>query len=73
MPLSLWTVTRNPSDFPGKFVARETVVSPSGELRVDRAAFVADTLERVREMLPEGLHRVPRALNDDPVIVEVWL
>lgn len=71
--LSLWVVTHNPKDFPGMYVARETLLGPHGEHRVSEAALVASTLSQLRDKLPEGLHRMARWAEDDPVIIEVWL
>lgn len=66
--LSIWTVTENPSDFPGKFVARRTEVGagPTDDHHV------AETLDEVRAMLPPDLIRMTRVPADDSVIVEVW-
>lgn len=70
--LMLWVVTKHPSDFPDKFVARPNYVGPKGHYSVG-AALTADTLEDLRAKLPQGLHRMARWADDDPVIVEVWL
>tara|TARA_R110000868_G_scaffold118062_9_gene313341 strand:- start:2909 stop:3136 length:228 start_codon:yes stop_codon:yes gene_type:complete len=71
--LDIWTITQNPSDHPGKFVARKHVIR-AGETAVTEDHHIADTLEEVRQMLPRrGLIRLPRARGDDPVIVESWL
>ena len=70
--LGMWAVTRNPSDFPGKFVARKWLIG-SGTMAVTADHHVADTLDDVRELLPPGLCMIPRNPNDDPVIVESWI
>lgn len=70
--LSVWTVTENPSDHPGKFVARRHVVG-RGEVRPTDDHHIADTLAEVRDMLPAGLYPLPRQPGDDPVIVESWI
>lgn len=70
-PLSIWTIYHNPTDFPGKYVARRWIVSEqpaaTGEV------FLADTLGEVRDMLPPGLVPMQRWEGDDPCIVETWL
>lgn len=70
--LPMWTITENPSDHPGKFVARLWLV----EGRVIAATtdiHIADDLKAVRAMLPGGLINIGRQPEDDPVIVETWI
>lgn len=67
-----WTITRNPSDFPGLYVARRWVVR-AGELISTNDIRTAETLDGVREQLPRGLVALRRNPTDDPVIVEVWI
>lgn len=68
--LKIWTycIYKHPKDFPDKYVVRRFI----GEQPTDYH-FVADTLEEVRDAIPSGLFRMDRQVNDDPVIVEVWL
>lgn len=70
--LSLWAITENPSDFPGKFVARRFIIG-AGVYAVTVDHHVADTLEDVRAMLPGHLVRLPRDPDDEPIIVESWI
>ena len=70
--LAIWVVTKNPADFPGKYVARESKIRADGVHSMANHV-LGDTLEEVREKLPRGLHRMARFAEDDPVIVEVWL
>jgi len=66
--LEIWTVYDSPIDLPGRFVARKWVLEkPTNELRQDQ------TLEGLRNKLPPGLTRLPRATQDDPKIVETWI
>jgi hypothetical protein len=67
--LAIWTVYRDPADYPSKYVVRKSLV-PGG---VTNEMFVADSLAEARALVPPGLHRLPRQRDDDPVIVEVWL
>jgi hypothetical protein len=66
----MWTVYENPTDYPGKFVARlfhgET---PTASI------VIADDLETIRDMMQFefGLVKLMRSPGDDPKIVEVWL
>ena len=66
--LVLWVVTKNPSDYPGKFVAR-----PGMTGGMSKNVLVCDTLDELREALPWGLHRIERHSADDPVVLEVWI
>lgn len=70
--LNIWTITDNPSDFPGKFVARRHVVGGASAHPTDQH-FVADTLAEIRAALPSGLICIARGPEDDPVIVESWI
>ena len=72
-PLEMWAIYENPSDHPGKYVARKWSVrdgrkEPAPEL----ACIVGATLEDVRSRLPAGMHRMDRMPGDDKVIVETW-
>ncbi|MCE7797886.1 hypothetical protein LWE61_15150 [Sphingobium sufflavum] len=71
-PLSMWVVTENPSDFPGKFVARLWFVT-AGAMATTEYYHVSATLEGVRELLPPGLACIQRSPGDEPTIVEIWL
>jgi hypothetical protein len=68
-----YVITAHPSDYPDKYVVRahhwaglEHLVSLTPEA-------VVDSLEEARREVPPGLLRVPRYVEDDPVIVEWWL
>ncbi len=71
--LSLWTITRNPLDFPGKHVARRHIVTPGDEAGPTAEHLVGDTLDQVRALLPAGLVNIGRNPADAPKIVEVWI
>lgn len=69
--LAIWTVYENPSDYPGKFIARKIIVGAdphSNTTMVD-----GDSLSEVREKIPGVLFRMERHPDDDPVIVETWM
>lgn len=70
--LSMWIVYDHPKDYPAHFVARRWMILPA-EALATADFFFAETLEGVRELLPPGLHRLPRAHGDEPVVAEVWL
>lgn len=71
--LSIWTITRNPSDHPGKHVARRHVVHPAANAGPTDDHFIADTLDQARACLPPGLTNLGRNEAEDPVIVESWI
>lgn len=75
--LTLWTIYRNPSDFPGKWVLRGHDIGGPADSEPASIAHpdcvVADTLEQARAAVPPGLACIPRSESDDPTIVEVWL
>ena len=59
----------NPSDHPGKYVARLF-----GRDLDPRPEYVQrDNLEEIRACIPKGMCMIPRDSSDDPVIVEVWV
>lgn len=72
-PLRIFTIYENPSDYPGRFVVRETECR-AGELRVAALPLaVTKTLDEARARVPAGLWRFIRSAQDDPCIREVWL
>ena len=68
--LRQYTIYDHPRDYPDGFVVREWEIDASQ--MTSRRAWTAPTLETARELIPVGLFRIPRADNDDPVIVETW-
>ena len=67
--LLVYTIYKNPSDYPGLWVLR-VHEAPGGPRPV---AVTAKTLEEIRAHIPGDLVRVPRQPNDDPVIYETWI
>jgi hypothetical protein len=72
--LSLWTVYDNPSDYPGKFVARLFTITKAGPKPTENI-IICDTLEMIRTIMLTQMHLtlLTRFPDDDPKIVEVWL
>lgn len=71
--LSIWTITKNPRDAPGMFVARRHVIEGGGS-HPTTEAYTSDDIEPLRAMFRErGLALIPRDPKDDPVIVESWI
>jgi len=68
--LDLWTIYRNPRDYPNQYVARRFELDkPTADV------LVAPSLARIRMLVGlEGVDAcIPRAPADDPCIVEVWI
>jgi len=72
--LTVWTIYRNPSDYPGRWVMRGHEIFPHvGIVRPHEACFVAESLDEIRAKVPPGTRCVGRAPEDYPVIYECWL
>ena len=66
--IPLITIYYNPSDYPGKYVARLFDCSNPTHYIV-----LADTLENIRQSIPPTMRCFRRHPDDDPCIVEVWI
>ena len=63
----MWVIYDHPKDHPGKFVARLFIWDkPTDNMKT------ADSIEEIRQLLPEGLFPTDRFVFDDPCIREVW-
>lgn len=74
--LMLFTLYRNPSDFPDRYVIRRTRVTAKGP-EVDEKLLIvtrelSSALTALESVYP-GLVRMERNVNDDPCIVCVYL
>lgn len=67
--IKMYTVYKNPSDYPGKYVVRIF----HGEIPEEKPLCVEDTLEAARSHIPPGLVHLHRTHEDDPVILETWI
>lgn len=71
--MPMFTVTENPADAPGFFVARLAVVSGRAP-HITSFALKDENLERIRDALQNlGLVKLDRSPEDDPVILETWI
>lgn len=67
-PFPMFTIYDHPADFPDRYVMRMFDAD-----RPTPYVALADTLEQARNLRPDGADLcVPRAAQDDPVIVETW-
>jgi hypothetical protein len=66
--LELWTIYDHPKDYPNYFVVRVFL----GGQPTDRA-FLCNSLEDARKLVPSDKFCIQRDPSDDPVIVETWI
>ncbi len=66
-------IYKNPSDFPGRYVAREWRIGREG-IEAGEVVGVSVSPAPLRELAEgRGLIRLDRMLDDDPAILEVWI
>jgi hypothetical protein len=70
--LSIWTITCDPIDAPGKFVTRRHAITADGAVATADHT-IADTLGSARNAVPVGSVNIGREPADDPVILESWI
>lgn len=72
--LVMWTIYERPADFPDHFVVRPHLITRDGPV-AQQVGCLTDSLEQAREVASDDgwRHLIPRAPEDDPVIVETWL
>lgn len=70
--LRMWTIYHGAADIVSPYCTREWVVTRNGQAPAGPPA-PAHSLAEAQELVPPGLHRIPRSPSDDPVIVETWL
>jgi hypothetical protein len=71
--LPILTIYENPSDYPGKFVARMHAVSGGGLRVANTPLGICETLKEVQALVPPGAVKLMRNPEDDPCIVESWI
>lgn len=57
-----------PTDYPEQYVARVWDLN-----QPTRLVAIAETLDTIREAIPDGMTRIPHTPGDDPCIEEVWI
>jgi hypothetical protein len=62
----------SPADYPGRFVVRRWLIGRGGSVTPSFIT-LADSLEKARQAIPQGLDRIPRSPGDERQIVETWL
>ncbi len=73
----MWTIYRNPSDYPGQYVVREWAVNEQGQRMASSSPLsIHERLEIVRLAIQyhaPGAVCLARQPEDDPVILETWI
>ena len=68
--LAMYVIYDHPSDFPDNVVVRKwlttDVATPTDE------EILCGSLAEARQHIPPGLYRMPRGVDDDPVVLETW-
>jgi hypothetical protein len=70
--MKAYTIYYNPSDYPGLYVLRASVVGP-GRITHEKECETAETMEELLPKVPQGMIRMPLSPNDDPVIVAYFI
>lgn len=70
--MTQWVIYDHPSDHPDGFVLRAAYIAKGG-FTVDKVAWKHPEVEALRAIVPPGLYRLPRFIDDDPAILEVWV
>lgn len=70
--LTIWTIYRNPSDHPGKWVLRGHDIGP-GTVTARPACYITDSYDALLSSLPLGAQPLPHFSDDDPAIYETWV
>jgi len=70
--LPMITIYERPDEFPDEYVAQLWLMR-RGVPVMTGMVLRAASLDELRDMLPEGLHCLPREPGDDEPIVETWL
>lgn len=70
--MNIYTVYKDPTDYPGKFVIRRFIISRK-HVEPANLICVEDDLETALAKLPPGLTKVDRLEDDDPKILEIWM
>lgn len=66
--MPLVCIYEHPADYPQQYVARLWDIQQPTNIVV-----LADTLDEIRQAVPEGMVCIRRRERDDPCIVEVWI
>jgi hypothetical protein len=72
--LPIWVVYDHPRDYPHHYVVRLQWACANGTIRAEPYGYLFVTLADARVWLEhQGLTRLQRFPDDDPVIMETWI
>jgi len=72
--LDVWVIYDHPRDQPDWYIVRRQQPTTTGTIQHESRAYGFHDLEKARAWLAQqGLTRLDRHPDDDPVIVETWL
>ena len=74
--MRMFTVYKNPRDYPGAYVVREFTLRASAPLPHTQALYIGDSLAMARATIQEevpGAVAIERSAGDEPQILETWL
>lgn len=71
--LQLITVYYNTMDYPGVYVARVFHIQNGMHWATKIILGPKKTLEEIRQLIPEGMVKLERDMNDDKNIIECWI
>ncbi len=72
--LQVIVIYKYPTDYPDKFVAREQRVWNDGQIESKDELFaMGDSLDEIREKIPQHLVCLQRNPEDAPSIIETWI
>lgn len=67
-------VYKHPKDYPTKYVARALFITGEGRCLPSQEIFIVkDTISEIRAVIPAEMHRINRAPQDNPCIVETYI
>ena len=68
-----WIIYWNPRDFPGCWVTRRWTIDKEGMTPDLVVAYVGNSLDGARSVIPPDAILMPSFPDDDPAIAEVWM
>lgn len=72
-PVTVWTIYRQPQDYPECWVVRGHEIFPGCGMRPHSFCFVTNTLDEARARVPAGTTCMGRTSADHPVVHECWM
>lgn len=70
--MNIWTIYKQPADYPDHYVARRFDIDRKNVIPTDDV-ITAHSLDILRNKLPKGGIQIPRDKADHPSVVESWI